>query len=309
MNIIYMGTPDFAVPALKKLYESKHTVQAVFTQPDKPKGRKMVLTPPDVKVCAQELNIPVYQPTTFKSEEPLEIIKKYNPDVIVVAAYGKLLPKAVLESAKYGCINIHGSLLPKYRGAAPIQQSVLNGDKVTGVTAMQMAEGLDTGDMLLTEKTAIGDDETASELHDRLSVMGAELLIKTIEAVKSNNITQIKQDESQYTYAPMLTKDICHIDFSETAQKVHNKIRGLSSFPGAIADFNGKRLKIYKSRLSHETYIDKVPGTVVDAKDFTVVCGDERAVSLIEVQFDGGKRMNVSDFLRGNRIENGEVLK
>ena len=142
MNIIYMGTPDFAVPALKKLYESKHTVQAVFTQPDKPKGRKMVLTPPDVKVCAQELNIPVYQPTTSKSEEPLEIIKKYNPDVIVVAAYGKLLPKAVLESAKYGCINIHGSLLPKYRGAAPIQQSVLNGDKVTGVTVMQMAEGL-----------------------------------------------------------------------------------------------------------------------------------------------------------------------
>ena len=196
-----MGTPDFAVPALKKLYESKHTVQAVFTQPDKPKGRKMVLTPPDVKVCAQELNIPVYQPTTFKSEEPLEIIKKYNPDVIVVAAYGKLLPKAVLESAKYGCINIHGSLLPKYRGAAPIQQSVLNGDKVTGVTAMQMSEGLDTGDILTTVETEIGENETSGELFEQiLSILGGELIIKTLEMLENGEIKPVKQDESKATH-------------------------------------------------------------------------------------------------------------
>ncbi|MGN0499993.1 MAG: methionyl-tRNA formyltransferase, partial [Ruminococcus sp.] len=197
MNIIYMGTPDFAVPALRRLYESRHTVSAVFTQPDKPQGRKMVLTPPDVKVCAEELGIPVYQPASFKSEEPLEIIKKYNPDVIVVAAYGKLLPKAVLESAKYGCINIHGSLLPKYRGAAPIQQAVLNGDKVTGVTAMQMAEGLDTGDILTTIETEIGENETSGELFDRLSILGGDLIIRTLDMLENGEIKPIKQDESK----------------------------------------------------------------------------------------------------------------
>ena len=176
MKIIYMGTPDFAVPALKALANSEHKVCAVFTQPDKPRGRKMIMTPPDVKVCAEKLNIPVYQPETFKDGKPLEIINKYNPDVIVVAAYGKILPKSVLDSAKYGCINLHGSLLPKYRGASPIQQSVLNGDKETGVTAMQMDVGLDTGDILKVVKTEIGVNETSGELFDRLSLMGGELL-------------------------------------------------------------------------------------------------------------------------------------
>ena len=242
MNIIYMGTPDFAVPALKKLYESKHTVQAVFTQPDKPKGRKMVLTPPDVKVCAQELNIPVYQPTTFKSEEPLEIIKKYNPDVIVVAAYGKILPKAVLESAKYGCINIHGSLLPKYRGAAPIQQSVLNGDKVTGVTAMQMAEGLDTGDILTVIETKIGENETSGELFDRLSILGGELIIKTLEMLENGEIKPVKQDESKATHTSKIDKSFCPIDFTKSAYEVHNKVRGLNPWPIATAELNGKKL-------------------------------------------------------------------
>ena len=197
MNIIYMGTPDFAVPALKKLYESKHTVQAVFTQPDKPRGRKMVLTPPDVKVCAQELNIPVYQPTTFKSDEPLEIIKKYNPDVIVVAAYGKILPKNFIDYPKFGCINVHGSLLPKYRGAAPIQWSIINGDSVTGITTMYMNEGLDTGDILMQEKIFINDTDTSEELKKKMSVLGAETLLKTLNNLES--LTPIKQDDAQAT--------------------------------------------------------------------------------------------------------------
>lgn len=302
MNIIYMGTPDFAVPALRRLYESRHTVSAVFTQPDKPQGRKMVLTPPDVKVCAEELGIPVYQPVSFKSEEPLEIIKKYNPDVIVVAAYGKLLPKAVLESAKHGCINIHGSLLPKYRGAAPIQQAVLNGDKVTGVTAMQMAEGLDTGDILTAIETEIGENETSGELFDRLSILGGDLIITTLDMLENGEIKPIKQDESKATHTSKIDKSLCPIDFTRSADEVHNKVRGLNPWPVATAELCGKRLKIYSTKICEKS--GRV-GTIISTKPLIVACGSG-SVEIIELQPEGKKRMTSAAFLAGHKLSIGD---
>ena len=307
-----MGTPDFAVPCLQALIDNGENVQAVFTQPDKPKGRGYKMLPPPVKSLALTYNIPVYQPLSLKkgedAENALNILKDLSPDLIIVVAYGKILPKEILELPKYYCINVHASLLPRYRGAAPIQWCVLNGEKETGVTTMLMAEGLDTGDMLLKESVAIGDDETASELHDRLSAVGAELLIKTISAVKAGTITREKQDDSLSNYASMITKDMCPIDFSLPAQQVHNKIRGLSASPCAVTMLNGKRLKIFKSTMSDKKKYDLAAGTVVNEKDFTVVCGDGYTVTFTEVQSEGGKRMKVSDFLRGNHIEKGICL-
>lgn len=236
-----MGTPDFAVPALKALAQSDHEVCAVFTQPDKPRGRKMIMTPPDVKVCAQSLGIPVYQPESMKNSEALNIIEKYSPDAIVVAAYGKILPKAVLEAPKFGCVNIHGSLLPKYRGAAPIQQSVLNGDKVTGVTTMLMDVGLDTGDILQTAQTEIGENETSGELFDRLAELGGELILKTLSALEKGEITPRKQDEALATHTSKIDKTMCPIDFSLSAQEIHNKVRGLN--PWYICNYSNMRKK------------------------------------------------------------------
>ena len=307
-----MGTPDFAVPCLQALIDNGENVQAVFTQPDKPKGRGYKMLPPPVKSLALTYNIPVYQPLSLKkgedAENALNILKELSPDLIIVVAYGKILPKEILELPRYYCINVHASLLPRYRGAAPIQWCVLNGEKETGVTTMLMAEGLDTGDMLLKESVAIGDDETASELHDRLSAVGAELLIKTISAVKAGTITREEQDDSLSNYASMITKDMCPIDFSLPAQQVHNKIRGLSASPCAVTMLNGKRLKIFKSTMSDKKKYDLAAGTVVNEKDFTVVCGDGYTVTFTEVQSEGGKRMRVSDFLRGNHIEKGICL-
>ncbi len=312
MNIVFMGTPDFAVPCLQALIDNGENVQAVFTQPDKPKGRGYKMLPPPVKSLALTYNIPVYQPLNLKkgedAENALNILKDLSPDLIIVVAYGKILPKEILELPKYYCINVHASLLPRYRGAAPIQWCVLNGEKETGVTTMLMAEGLDTGDMLLKESVAIGDDETASELHDRLSAVGAELLIKTISAVKVGTITREKQEDSLSNYASMITKDMCPIDFSLPAQQIHNKIRGLSASPCAVTMLNGKRLKIFKSTMSDKKKYDLAAGTVVNEKDFTVVCGDGYTVTFTEVQSEGGKRMKVSDFLRGNHIEKGICL-
>lgn len=307
-----MGTPDFAVPCLQALIDNGENLQAVFTQPDKPKGRGYKMLPPPVKSLALTYNIPVYQPLSLKkgedAENALNILKDLSPDLIIVVAYGKILPKEILELPKYYCINVHASLLPRYRGAAPIQWCVLNGEKETGVTTMLMAEGLDTGDMLLKESVAIGDDETASELHDRLSAVGAELLIKTISAVKVGTITREKQEDSLSNYASMITKDMCPIDFSLPAQQIHNKIRGLSASPCAATMLNGKRLKIFKSTMSDKKKYDLAAGTVVNEKDFTVVCGDGYTVTFTEVQSEGGKRMKVSDFLRGNHIEKGICL-
>lgn len=308
MRIIFMGTPDFAVPTLEALYNSGHDVAAVFTQPDKPKGRGYKLAPPPVKVLALEHDTPVYQPDSLKKQpEMWDIIKDISPDCIVVAAYGKILPKQVLDIPKYHCVNVHGSLLPKYRGAAPIQWSVLNGDEVTGITTMLMGEGLDTGDILLQQSTPIGKNETAAELFDRLAVMGADLLVKTLEKLEKGEVTPVKQDESKATYASMLSKDMCTLDFSKPVKQVHKKICGLSDWPCAVTTLEGKRLKVYRSEIVSEKGAPKAAGTVIDAKKFCVCCSDG-IIRFTEVQAEGSKRMKTEDYLRGKPISEGTVL-
>lgn len=300
-----MGTPDFAVPALEKLAQSPdYTVAAVFTQPDKPKGRKMVMTPPDVKVCAEKLGIPVFQPSSMRSEEAYNSLKELNPDVIVVAAYGQILPKAVLDLPKFGCVNIHGSLLPKYRGAAPIQQSVLDGEKVTGVTTMLMDVGLDTGDILIKAETEIGENETAGELFDRLAVLGGELIVETLDKLKKGEITPQKQDESLATHTSKITKELCPIDFNKSAFEVHNKVRGLNPWPVAVTEIAGKTVKVYSTRVSE---MKGEPGTILSLKPFVVACGD-KSVELIEIQPQGKKRMTAQAFLAGHKLNIGDKL-
>ena len=305
MRIVYMGTPDFAVPALEKLAQSPdYTVAAVFTQPDKPKGRKMVMTPPDVKVCAEKLGIPVFQPSSMRSEEAYNSLKELNPDVIVVAAYGQILPKAVLDLPKFGCVNIHGSLLPKYRGAAPIQQSVLDGEKVTGVTTMLMDVGLDTGDILLKAETEIGENETAGELFDRLAVLGGELIVQTLDKLKKGEITPQKQDESLATHTSKISKELCPIDFNKSAFEVHNKVRGLNPWPVAVTEIAGKTVKVYSTRVSE---MKGEPGTILSLKPFVIACGD-KSVELIEIQPQGKKRMTAQAFLAGHKLNIGDKL-
>lgn len=304
MKIIYMGTPDFAVPALKKLNSSQHEVVAVFTQPDKPKGRKMVLTPPDVKVCANELSIPVYQPESFKDGKALEIIKRYNPDVIVVAAYGKILPKAVLDASKYGCVNIHGSLLPKYRGAAPIQQAVLNGDKITGVTTMQMDIGVDTGDILLVKKTEISENETSGELFERLAQLGGELILETLSLLEQGGITPQKQDENLATHTSKIDKSCCPIDFAKSAFEVHNQVRGLNPWPVATTKIDGKNVKIYSTRLCEKS---ADAGTIISIKPLIVACGNG-SVEICELQPEGKKRMTAQAFIAGHKLSVGDKI-
>lgn len=310
MNIIFMGTPDFAVPVLELLYKTKkHNIQAVFTQPDKPKGRGYKLTPPPVKVLALEHNTPVFQPNSLKNggEEYVEKIKEFNPDCIVVAAYGKILPKSVLDIPKYGCVNVHGSLLPKYRGAGPIQWAVLNDEAETGITTMLMGEGLDTGDMLLKKATPIGENETAAELFDRLADMGAELLVETLDALEQGNVIPEKQQEEMATYAPMLSKDMCNLDFSDPVRKVHKQICGLSDWPCAVTKLNGKRLKIYKSEIVSNKASGKANGEIVNAKDFSVACSDG-VIRFTEIQAEGSKRMKTADYLRGKPVSEGTIL-
>ena len=306
MKIAFMGTPEFAVTVLEGLLNTKHEVGLVATQPDKAKnrGKKIQYTP--VKEKALEHNIKVLQPEKVRgNEEFLEELKDYRPDIIVVVAYGQILPKEVLELPKYGCVNVHASLLPRYRGAGPIQWCVLNGEKETGVTTMKMAEGLDTGDMLLKSITKIGENETAGQLHDRLSDMGAELIVKTLSAIENNTVTPEKQDDSLSNYAPMLTKKLCKIDWSSTAQAVHNQVRGLNPWPVAAAEVNGKRVKIYSTLLSDKR---GEAGRVICENPLTVACG-EGAVIINEIQPEGKKRMNSRDYVRGYRITTDTVFE
>ena len=308
MKIVFMGTPDFAVPTLNKLYESEHEIAAVFTQPDKPKGRGYKLAPPPVKVLALEHGTPVYQPESLKKQpEMWDVLKEIAPDVIVVVAYGKILPKQVLDIPKYHCVNVHGSLLPKYRGAAPIQWSVLNGDDESGITTMLMGEGLDTGDILLQRSTPIGENETAAELFDRLAEIGADLLIETLEKLEKGEITPVKQDEELATYASILTKDMCMIDFNKPVKEVHKKICGLSDWPCAVTTLDGKRLKVFRSQIVKDKMPGQQAGTVVDTKQFCVCCADG-VIKLTEVQAEGSKRMRSEDYLRGKPITPGTIL-
>lgn len=307
MNVVFMGTPDFAVPCLEKLVNSKHKVVGVFSQPDKPVGRKQIIIPTDVKVCALKYDIPVFQPTSVKNSDALDIIKNLNPDIIVVVAYGKILPTEILTAAKYGCINVHASLLPKYRGAAPIQWAVLNGDKETGVTIMQMNEGLDTGDMLYVEKTEIYPNETSEELFERLSQIGADALIKTLDKIENGTVTHASQPEGDFGYAVKITKELSPIDWSKDAQEIHNQVRGLQTWPCAVTMVNGKNLKIHKTVLSDKKG-DKF-GEIVDNNGvLTVCCGDGNCLDILELQLDGKKRMDTKSFLSGNKIDLGCIL-
>ena len=303
MKLVYMGTPDFAVPALEKL-AAVHEVAAVFTQPDKPVGRKQILTPPDVKVCAERLGIPVCQPASMKTPEAFELLKSFAPEVIVVAAYGQILPKAVLDLPAYGCVNIHGSLLPKYRGAAPVQQAVLNGDAVTGVTTMLMDVGLDTGDILLTKETPIGENETSAELFDRLSLLGGELILETLDALAQGSVTPKKQDEALATHTSKIDKSLCPIDFTATAQAVHNLIRGLYSWPVATAQIGGKRVKIHKARIAKGS---GSAGVILSVKPFVIACG-EGAVEILELQPEGKKKMSAEAYAAGHDLKIGDKL-
>ena len=308
MKIIYMGTPDFAAVSLNALLDAGYDVMAVFTQPDKPKGRGHKLAFSPVKEIAVAHDIPVYQPTTLKNEEIQQVIRDMAPDMIVVVAYGKLLPEAVLNVPPLGCINVHGSLLPKYRGAAPIQWSVLNGDKETGITTMYMAKGMDTGDIILQDVTTIGDDETAAELFDRMAVLGAQTLLKTIPMLEAGTAPRIPQDEAEASHVSMLSKDQAQIDFTKTADEVHHFICGMSDWPCAFTAIDGKRLKVYRSHRSTLTSKQSAGSVVESKKVLTVVCGDGKCVELTEVQYDNGKRMAADAFLRGHSVEIGTVL-
>ena len=309
MKIVFMGSPEFSVPCLKVLAESKHEVAAVFTQPDKARGRRgNQLVPTAVKAAALEYGYQVYQPLSLRkgedAETSMQVLRDIAPDLIVVTAYGQILPKEVLELPKYGCINIHASLLPKYRGAAPINWVILNGETETGVTSMQMGEGLDTGDMLIKRSTKIGENETYEELYARLAVMGGEVLAETLEAVENGTLSPEKQDDSLSCYSPMIQKEMSALDFSKTAAEVHNTIRGVTGF----TMLDGKRLKVFRSEISDNIAPDAENGSIVDEKRFAVKCGDGKAVVFTEVQPEGKKRMAAEDLLRGKKLVKGEIL-
>lgn len=312
MKIVFMGTPEFAVPCLESIINAGHEVCGVFTQPDKPKnrGHKMQMTP--VKEFAAEKSIPVYQPLSLRKgeegEEALRVLKELSPDCIVVVAYGQILPKSVLELPRYGCINVHASLLPKYRGAAPIQRAVMDGETESGVTTMYMSEGLDTGDMILKAKTDIPSDMTGEMLHDKLSEMGAKLIVETLELVERGEAPRARQTDEGTCYAKMIGREDCYIDFGKPVDVVYNQIRGLSSHPCAFTFLEGKRLKVYFAEKA-ERLEGKVGdcGTVVEGQGLCVACSDG-VLRLTDIQPEGGKRMKDVDFLRGRRVEIGTRL-
>ena len=303
MRIVFMGTPEFVVPSLNQLIQDGHNIVGVYTQPDKPKNRGMKLTPPPVKVVAQANHLPVFQPKTLKDEAVQQELAALAPELIVVAAYGKLLPKAVLELPEKGCINVHSSLLPKYRGAAPINWAMLNGEEETGVTIMHMAEALDAGDIIAQAATPIDLNENVEQLHDRLAVMGAELLGKMVKAIADGTAPRTPQDESQYTYAPMLSRDMSPIDWSRPALDIHNQIRGLVPWPATTMELAGTKFKVFAAFLTGETS-DQPAGTALgaDKKGIRMVCGDGQILCVTEVQAPGKKRMKAVDYLRGHPI-------
>lgn len=309
MKLVFMGTPVFALSCLEQLIAAGHEVAAVFTQPDKPKnrGKQIQMTP--VKECALKHDIPVYQPLSLRkgedAEKSLETLREIAPDCIVVVAYGQILPESILELPKYGCINVHASLLPMFRGAAPIQRCIQYGEKKTGVTTMYMAKGLDTGDMILVDELDIPEDMTGSELHDRLSEMGGRLIVRTLEEVQNGTAPRITQD-GDTCYASMISKEELLLDLTKPAVQVRDFIRAMSAVPCAYTLLNGKRLKVYGARLSDRSY-SGAPGEIVDPDRFAVMCGDG-AVEFTELQPEGGKRMDVQAYLRGKKPEKGTVL-
>jgi len=309
MKIVFMGTPEFAVPSLKAMVKN-FNVEGVFTQPDRPKGRGKKLAMSPVKEVALENNIEVYQPVSLRKQpEFIEKLKNIKPDFIIVVAYGQILPKEVLEIPKYACINLHASLLPKYRGAAPLNWAIINGEKKSGNTTMLMDVGLDTGDMLMTQEVDINDSMTAGELHDILMIQGGDLLVDTINKMVSGEITPIKQDDSKTCYASMLDKKMACIDWNKSASEIHNLIRGLNPWPVAYTHYEDKVMKIYKSHVLNENSKNE-PGTVINVSNegIKVACG-EGILVVEEIQFPGKKPLKVEQYIRGNSIEIESVLK
>ena len=309
MRILFMGTPDFALFSLRALVEAGENVIGVVTQPDKPKGRGYALTPPPVKVYAQEKGLPVYQPNTLRGDEFAALLEELAPELIVVVAYGKILPVNVLEYPKYGCINVHGSLLPEYRGAAPMQRAIIDGKRETGITTMVMADGIDTGDMLLRGKITIEENDNFETVHDKLGVCGAEVLLETLKQLRAGSLQAIPQDEALATYAAKIEKEDCVLDFARPAQAVHDRIRGLSPIPLAFTHTpDGKMLKVIASERLNETF-DAPAGTVVSLEGgkITVAC-KEGAIALLSVLPEGKKRMSAADFINGRKLSVGDLL-
>lgn len=304
MRIVFMGTPDFAAASLKKLIDEKYDIAAVFTQPDKPRDRGMKLSFSPVKELALANDIPVYQPTKLRDGTATELIKSLEPDILVVVAYGRILPDDMLAVPKYGAINVHASLLPKYRGAAPIQWAVLNGDKVTGVSTMYLASEMDTGDIIYTDETEIGEFETSGELFDRLMVMGAELLDRTLRDIEAGTAPRIRQDHSKASYVKMLDKSISPIDWTKSARGVIKWIYGLQPWPTATTEIDGKVFKIYAAEYtSNKT--DKAPGSIVSAgkHGIEIACAEGETVIITELQAAGKKRMKAADYLLGHPVK------
>ena len=309
MRVIFMGTPDFAVPSLEALL-TKHEVVLVVTQPDKPKGRGKTMVPTPVKACALEHGIPVLQPEKVKEPEFVEQLRSYEPDLIAVTAFGQILSEPILEMPKYGCINVHGSLLPKYRGAAPMQWSIIDGEKVTGITTMYMAKGLDSGDMLLKAEVEITDEDTFATIHDKMAVTGANLLLDTLDQLEAGTLERIPQDHDAATYAPMITKETGHIDWSKNRQDIINLIRGLNPVPAAYTIYEEEVLKIFGAVISDVQVDGAANGEIVAVvkKGFVVKCGDG-CLLITEVQARGGKRIMTDAYLRGHAMKEGILLQ
>ena len=308
MRVVFMGTPDFAVPSLKVLIEEGFDVVSVITQPDKPKGRGKKMSMPPVKEEALKHGIEVHQPKRVKSEEFVSILKDINPDVIIVVAFGQILSKEILDIPKYGCINVHGSLLPEYRGAAPINWVVINGEKTTGITTMYMDEGLDTGDMILKAKLDIGDDETAGHLYDRMCMLGGEVLRDTLKLLKDDNLKREKQDDSKSSYAPIMNKSLGNIKWDDKCENIFNLIRGTNPWPSSFTKYNGDTMKIWSSKVLQSTS-DRLPGSIIDVtEDGIEVSTGTTNLLITEIQMPNKKRIQVKDYIRGNQIDKTLVL-
>ena len=303
MRILFMGTPDFAVPSLEALAAAGHQLVGAFSQPDKPKNRGMKLQPTPVKVCAQGLGVPVFQPAKLRDGTALETIRQLDPELIVVAAYGRILPQEILDYPKFGCINVHSSLLPKYRGAAPLHWAILNGDQETGVTIMHMALALDAGDIIAQRATPIDPNETVEELHDRLAQLGAQLLVDTVAEIAAGTAGRTPQAEDQVTLAPMLSRALSPMDFTRPARALHDQVRGLIPWPAAVTELGGVRCKILATTVLDET-TGKAPGSVIaaDKKGLKLACGGGTVLRIDRLQADGGKRLAAADYLRGHPI-------
>ncbi len=308
MRVVFMGTPDFAVPSLKALAEAQYDVAAVVTQPDRPRGRGKKETPPPVKETARALNIPVFQPLKIKDPDFISLLKDLNPEVIVVVAFGRILPLDILVLPQYGCINVHASLLPKYRGAAPIHWAIINGEKVTGITTMYMDEGLDTGDMILREAVPIHEEDNVGDLHDRMSSLGASLLIKTLSLIKSGQAPRTPQ-AGESSYAPMLTAEDERILWDRPARDIYNQVRGMNPWPGARTTMHGKVLKIWRAAALEEDGSDLLPGQVISSgADGILVRAGTGKLKIAELQLQGAKRLGAADFLRGTPVPAGTAL-